>query len=63
MKFAVTATLREFYPAALAAFEDLSGGDALEVLRVAPTPELGPWSVCLKDRRRVAPWWPTTPGR
>jgi transposase len=34
-------TLREFYPAALAAFDDLSSGDALEVLRVAPTPELG----------------------
>jgi Transposase/Transposase IS116/IS110/IS902 family len=34
-------TLREFYPAALAAFDDLSCGDALEVLGVAPTPELG----------------------
>ena len=34
-------TLREFYPAALAAFDDLACGDALEVLRVAPTPELG----------------------
>ena len=34
-------TLREFYPAALIAFDDLSCGDALEVLRVAPTPELG----------------------
>jgi transposase len=34
-------TLREFYPAALVAFDDLSCGDALEVLRVAPTPELG----------------------
>jgi len=34
-------TLREFYPAALAAFDDLTSGDALEVLRVAPTPELG----------------------
>jgi transposase len=34
-------TLREFYPAALVAFDDLSSGDALEVLRVAPTPELG----------------------
>src|SRR6204780_2050367 len=29
-------TLREFYPAALAAFDDLTSGDALEVLRVAP---------------------------
>jgi len=34
-------TLREFYPAALAAFDDLTSTDALEVLRVAPTPELG----------------------
>jgi hypothetical protein len=34
-------TLREFYPAALVAFEDLTSTDALEVLRVAPTPELG----------------------
>jgi len=34
-------TLREFYPAALLAFDDLSSGDALEVLRIAPTPVLG----------------------
>jgi hypothetical protein len=34
-------SLREFYPAALAAFDDLTSGDALEVLKVAPTPELG----------------------
>ncbi len=34
-------TLREFYPAALVAFEDLTSGDALEVLQMAPTPELG----------------------
>jgi Transposase/Transposase IS116/IS110/IS902 family len=34
-------TLREFYPAALAAFEDLASPDALAVLRVAPTPTLG----------------------
>ena len=34
-------TLREFYPAALLAFEDLTSGDALEVLRIAPTPVLG----------------------
>ncbi len=34
-------TLREFYPAALAAFEDLDGGDALAVLAIAPTPTLG----------------------
>jgi Transposase/Transposase IS116/IS110/IS902 family len=34
-------TLREFYPAALLAFDDLTSGDALEVLRIAPTPTLG----------------------
>jgi len=34
-------TLREFYPAALAAFDDLASGDALEMLRIAPTPTLG----------------------
>jgi transposase len=33
-------TLREFYPAALVAFDDLASPDALEVLRVAPTPTL-----------------------
>lgn len=33
--------LREFYPAALVAFEDLASGDAVEVLRVAPTPGQG----------------------
>ncbi|MGP8241344.1 MAG: IS110 family transposase [Solirubrobacteraceae bacterium] len=33
--------LREFYPAALVAFDDLASADALEVLRIAPTPELG----------------------
>jgi len=34
-------TRREFYPAALVAFDDLASGDALEVLRIAPTPQLG----------------------
>ena len=34
-------TLREFYPAALDAFEQLGHSDALAVLAVAPTPELG----------------------
>jgi transposase len=34
-------TLREFYPSALSCFDDLSGGDALAVLAVAPTPTLG----------------------
>jgi transposase len=34
-------TLREFYPAALEAFDDLASGDALSVLAIAPTPALG----------------------
>jgi len=34
-------TLREFYPAAIEAFEDLDSGDALAVLAIAPTPSLG----------------------
>lgn len=34
-------TLREFYPAALEAFSELAHSDALAVLAVAPTPELG----------------------
>ena len=33
--------LREYYPAALEAFEDLAHGDALGVLHRAPTPTLG----------------------
>ena len=38
---ALRSTLREFYPAALVAFDDLASTDALEVLRIAPTPALG----------------------
>lgn len=34
-------TLREFYPAALAAFDSLASNDALAVLGIAPTPTLG----------------------
>jgi transposase len=34
-------TLREFYPAALDAFPELASGDALAVLKVAPTPAQG----------------------
>src|SRR4029078_4767047 len=34
-------TLREFYPAALEAFDYLASGDALAVLSIAPTPSLG----------------------
>lgn len=34
-------TLREFYPSALEAFDDLTHGDALAVLELAPTPAQG----------------------
>jgi transposase len=34
-------TLREFYPAALTAVDELASGDALAVLAIAPTPQLG----------------------
>lgn len=34
-------TLREFYPAALDAFDELAGGDALATLAIAPTPTAG----------------------
>src|SRR5207248_10811059 len=34
-------TLREFYPAALEAFDELGSSDALAVLAIAPTPTLG----------------------
>jgi transposase len=34
-------TLREFYPAALEAFDELAGRDALAVLAIAPTPAAG----------------------
>ena len=34
-------TLREFYPAALEAFESLTSSDALAVLAIAPTPDQG----------------------
>ncbi len=37
----VRSALREYYPAALAAFEDLTSGDAVEVLAIAATPEQG----------------------
>ena len=47
-------TLREFYPAALDAFDDLAGRDALAVLAIAPTPTAGPAAVPLEDRRGVA---------
>ena len=45
-------TLREFYPAALVAFDDLASGDALEVLQDSTHPR--PWgrTVPVQDRLR-----------
>jgi transposase len=37
----LSSLLREFYPAALEAFDELARADALAVLAIAPTPELG----------------------
>jgi transposase len=37
----VRSALREFYPAAQVAFDDLTHSDAVSVLAIAPTPELG----------------------
>jgi hypothetical protein len=37
----VRSALREYYPAALAAFDDLTSSDAVEVLAIAPSPEQG----------------------
>jgi transposase len=38
---ALRSTLREFYPGALAAFDELAGREALAVLEIAPTPGRG----------------------
>ena len=48
-------TLREFYPAALDAFDELTSRDALAVLAIAPTPAAGRGAVPVEDRRRAAP--------
>ena len=53
--------LREFYPAALAAFDDLTSGDAIEVLRAAPAPAARRGAVPDADRRGAAPRRPAAP--
>ena len=55
--------LREFYPAALEAFDDLTGSDALEVLRIAPVPARGAALSRCQDRRGAAPRRPAAPHR
>jgi hypothetical protein len=37
----VRSALREYYPAAMEAFDDLTSGDAIAVLSIAATPEMG----------------------
>ena len=56
-------TLREFYPAALDAFEDLAGRDALAILAIAADTDRGPAAVALEDRRRAAAGRSATPHR
>ncbi|WP_344867130.1 IS110 family transposase, partial [Planomonospora alba] len=47
--------LREFYPAALQAFDDLTARDALAVLATAPTPQAGRTPDPGADHRGAAP--------
>jgi hypothetical protein len=47
--------LREFFPAALHAFDDLSAGEALELLDRAPGPRSRRTAAPDHDRRRLAP--------
>ena len=54
--------LREFYPAALVAFDDLASGDALEVLKGGADADAGS-GLPLQDRRRATPRRPPTPRR
>ena len=49
-------TLREFYPAALDAFDDLASGDALAVLAIAPTPARGRALFRSKIARSLQDW-------
>ena len=56
--------LREFYPAALDAFDDLTHGDAVAVLRAAPQPAWGaalsphPGLICLFTLAIAMVSWP-----
>ena len=56
-------TLREFYPAALDAFDDLAGRDALAVLAIAPTPTSGRQLSRAKIAVRIASCRPATSHR
>ena len=52
--------LREYYPAALVAFDDLAHGDALGVLDRAPTPEQGAQSESVGDPFGAQTRWAPT---
>ncbi len=56
-------TLREFYPAALVAFDDLSQRRRPRSAPGRAHPRAGPGPVAGQDRRRVAPRRPPTPRR
>ena len=57
---ALRSALREYYPAALVAFEDLAHGDALGVLGRAPSPEQGARLSLTGDPVRAQTRWPAT---
>ena len=57
---ALRSALREYYPAALVAFEDLAHGDALGVLGRAPSPEQGAQLDLTGDPVRAQTRWPAT---
>ena len=57
---ALRSALREYYPAALVAFDDLAHGDALGVLGRAPTPEQGAHLSLAGDPVRAQTRWAPT---
>ena len=55
--------LREFYPAALLAFDDLTSGDALESAAHRPGPATGQGPIAAQDHRGAAPGRAAAPHR
>ena len=60
---ALRSALREYYPAALEAFDDLADRDALAVLGRAPTPEQGAAAEPVEDPVSAQTRWATTQHR
>ena len=60
---ALRSALREYYPAALEAFDDLHDRDALAILGRAPTPAAGRPSEPVEDPVRAQTRWATTQSR